>query len=218
MKIQTKIIPGESALRPKTPGTYVINEIFFSVQGEGKNSGVPMVFVRFSDCNLRCSKKNSGFDCDTEFMSGRELSLGQILDQAAALNPKKGWLLFTGGEPGLQVDERIVEHAHAQGWKVAIETNGTIELPPCIDWICVSPKSAEHTINQKRAHEVKYVRQFGMGIPDCSIKADHFLISPAFQADGSVRIEDLEWCLRLVKENGDKWALTVQYHKFLGVR
>jgi 7-carboxy-7-deazaguanine synthase len=218
MKIQDNIIPLDRALRPKSPGHYVVNEIFYSIQGEGKNAGLPMVFVRFSDCNLRCSKKNAGFDCDTEFMSGREMSLVQILDQAMALNPKRGWLLFTGGEPGLQLDQALVDAAHDLGWKIAIETNGTIELPSDIDWICVSPKSAEHTIGQRQANEVKYVRQFGMAIPECSIKADHYLISPAFQADGSVRMEDLEWCIKLVKENADRWELTVQYHKFLGVR
>jgi 7-carboxy-7-deazaguanine synthase len=210
-------IPSEKALRARTPGSYVVNEIFFSLQGEGKKAGTPMVFVRFSDCNLRCSSVNAGFDCDTEFMSGREMTAQEILAECEALNPKKGWLLFTGGEPGLQLDDALVSKTRDIGWKIAIETNGTVELPSSIDWICVSPKSAEHTIRQRTAHEVKYVRRFGMGIPLPSVTADHYLISPAFQSDGSVSPTDLEWCIKLVKEN-PTWSLAVQYHKFLQIR
>jgi len=112
----------------------------------------------------------------------------------------------------------LIDALHDTGWKIAIETNGTIALPPGIDWICVSPKSAEHTLRQRRASEVKYVRAHGMALPESSVQADHYLISPAFQPDGSVRIEDLRWCVDLVKKHPQKWNLTVQYHKLLGVR
>lgn len=205
-------------LKDRKPDHYLINEIFYSVQGEGRLAGTPMVFVRFSQCNLRCTVANAGFDCDTEFMSYRELSRSQILTEAAALNPQKGWLLFTGGEPGLQLDAPLIQSLHEEGWKIAIETNGTIHLPEGIDWICVSPKSADHTLRQRRANEVKYVRARGMPIPQSGITAEHYLISPAFQPDGSIRQEDLEWCLELVKLNPGKWSLTMQYHKLLGVR
>ena len=211
-------IPLEKALRERTSGTYVVNEIFYSLQGEGKNAGTPMVFVRFSDCNLRCSLSNAGFDCDTEFMSGREMSLAEILQAAETLNPKKGWMLLTGGEPGLQLDDAFATAAQAAGWKLAVETNGTIPLPASIDWICVSPKSAEHTIRQHTADEVKYVRRHGMAIPTPTIKATHYLISPGFQSDGTVSLSDLEWCMKLIKENPDQWSLSVQYHKILNIR
>jgi len=102
-----EVIPAETALRQRTPDTYVVNEIFYSVQGEGRLAGTPMVFVRFADCNLRCSWKNAGFDCDTEFMSGRELGLSEIFDEAERLNSKKGWMLLTGGEPSLQLDQAL---------------------------------------------------------------------------------------------------------------
>jgi 7-carboxy-7-deazaguanine synthase len=199
------------------PGQYKVNEIFYSIQGEGKNAGIPMVFVRFSHCNLRCTWRNMGFDCDTEFMSGRVMSVEEILNEAVRLAPNAEWLLLTGGEPGLQVDDELAQLAHAKGYKIAIETNGTILLPEGVDWICVSPKSAEHTIRQRKANEVKYVRHYGMGIPEPVAEADHYLISPAFQPDMSVRSEDIEWCIKLVKDN-PKWCLSIQTHKLLRIR
>jgi organic radical activating enzyme len=146
------------------------------------------------------------------------MSLSEILQEASSLNPKKGWMLLTGGEPGLQLDEAFIAGAHADGWKLAIETNGTISLPESIDWICVSPKSAEHTIKQRVAHEVKYVRRHGMSIPEPTVKAEHYLISPGFQSDGTIALADLEWCMKLIKMHPEKWALSVQYHKVLGIR
>lgn len=211
-------IPSEQALRERSPGQYRINEIFFSVQGEGRLAGTPMVFVRFSDCNLRCSIVNAGFDCDTEFMSGRERTLEDIFAEAASLNPRKGWMLCTGGEPALQLDAAFVAAAKREGWRLAIETNGTSKLPEGLDWICVSPKTAEHTLRQRTAHEVKYVRQRGMAIPEPTIEATHYLISPAFRADGSVSPEDLSWCLELVKAHPERWSLSMQLHKFLKIR
>lgn len=211
-------IPSEKALRARAPGSYVVNEIFYSLQGEGRKAVTPMVFVRFADCNLRCSLTNAGFNCDTEFMSGRELGVQDILSECEQLNPKRGWMLLTGGEPGLQLDEAFITEVHRAGWKLAIETNGTVELPAGIDWVCVSPKSAEHTIKQRTANEVKYVRRHGMALPETSIKADHYLISPAFQADGTVDRHDLEWCMKLLKENPETWSLAVQYHKLLLIR
>lgn len=211
-------MPPEQALRDRSPDRYRINEIFFSVQGEGRLAGTPMVFVRFSDCNLRCSVVNAGFDCDTEFMSGRERTREEILAEAASLNPRKGWILCTGGEPALQLDAAFIAAGKQEGWRLAIETNGTIKLPEGIDWICVSPKTAEHTIRQRTAHEVKYVRQRGMAIPEPTIDATHYLISPAFRADGSVAPEDLSWCLELVKGHPERWSLSMQLHKFLRIR
>jgi organic radical activating enzyme len=211
-------IPTEQAVRSQSRGGYRVNEIFFSVQGEGRLAGTPMVFIRFSDCNLRCSVVNAGFDCDTEFLSGRYRDIDDILADAEALNPRKGWLLFTGGEPALQLDAPLVTTAKRRGWRLAIETNGTIKLPEGLDWICVSPKTAEHTLRQRTADEVKYVRQVGMEIPEPTIKATHHLISPPFMPNGFMRLEDLEWCIELVKANPEKWSLSFQYHKLLQVR
>lgn len=196
--------------------TYRINEIFYSVQGEGLRAGTANLFVRFSGCNLQCKKETEGFDCDTEFSSGRSLRLEQILAELKECSIECKNIILTGGEPSLQVDDEIVTFLKERGYYLAIETNGTKELPNGIDWICVSPKTAEHTLRQKTAHEVKYVRAHGMGIPKPSIQAENYLLSPAFEA-GDLSTKNLQWCIQLTKEN-PSWRLSVQQHQLWRVR
>lgn len=196
--------------------TYRINEIFYSLQGEGVRAGTANLFLRFSKCNLTCKVETHGFDCDTEFESGRDLALDEILAEFRALSPACRWVILTGGEPALQVDAELIDALHAAGYQLAIETNGTFALPPGIDWITVSPKVAEHAIRQRTAHEVKYVRGHGQAIPQTVVTAEHFLISPAFAGD-RVDPRALAWCLRLVEEN-PTWRLSIQQHKVWGVR
>lgn len=224
--------------------TYMISEIFFSLQGEGVRAGTANVFIRFSGCNMRCSKteasdKSPGnFDCDTEFESGRKMTAQDISLFIKEIAPDAVWLILTGGEPALQVDQEFIWHFHQLGFLLAIETNGSIELPRAnpeaaakakdidetnrlmssLDWITVSPKVAEHCIRQKYAHEVKYVRGYGQAIPKTVVQAEHYVISPAFEGNELDR-KTLEWCIKLVKDN-PKWRLSVQQHKSLfgGVR
>jgi len=215
---------------------YVVNETFGSVQGEGHRAGTPMVFLRFSRCNLRCDDRpgsqepsdnlveqsqRAGFLCDTEFESGRRLSLKQtvdaVLDAAGRGQRFYSWALLTGGEPALQADGALRDALHKAGFQIAIETNGTRQLCGGLDWICVSPKTAEHTIQQLRAHEVKYVRRHGQGIPQPRCQAEHHFLSPAFQSDGTILRRDLEWCLELVQKHAG-WRLSTQDHKFWQVR
>ena len=195
---------------------YMINEIFYSLQGEGVRSGTPNFFLRFSGCNQTCSIESHGFDCDTEFVSGQNMNLDEVVSELRALSPKCEWIILTGGEPALQVDEELIDRLHHEGYKLAIETNGSLELPPGIDWITVSPKVAEHVIRQRTADEVKYVRHYGQGIPKTVVKAKHHLISPAFNG-GTLELRTLEWCIKLCKEN-PPWRLSVQQHKFWNVR
>lgn len=212
--------------------TYTINEIFYSVQGEGKRAGTPNVFVRFSGCNMQCSMQEGklspgGFDCDTEFVSGRRLTAQQIVEEARTLSPACNWIILTGGEPGLQVDAALCDFLHNAGYSLAIETNGSVELPKrvdaaqsvadyLIDWITVSPKVAEHAVRQCFAHEVKYVRGHGQGVPRPVCEALHYLISPAFYG-ATLDTRALEWCTQMVLQN-PKWELTVQQHKLWKVR
>jgi 7-carboxy-7-deazaguanine synthase len=196
---------------------YRINEIFHSVQGEGVRVGTANIFVRFSGCNLKCSADDplSGFDCDTEFVSGVEHSWQELIVKLKPMTCPN--IILTGGEPSLQVDQFLIDRLHEAGFYVAIETNGTKELPSGIDWVCVSPKSAEHTIKVKRAHEIKYVRHKGQGIPKPACAADHYLISPAFDSFGNLERGTLRHCIELVKAN-PAWRLSMQLHKFWGVR
>jgi 7-carboxy-7-deazaguanine synthase len=195
---------------------YLVNEIFYSLQGEGVRAGTPALFLRLARCNQECKAETHGFDCDTEFESGRWLTAPEIVAEARLLSERCDWLILTGGEPALQLDSALVAALHAAGFQLAIETNGSIELPAGIDWITVSPKVAEHAIRQRQAHEVKYVRGYGQALPRTVVEADHYLISPAF--DGAeIDRRALDWCIRLCKDN-PPWRLSVQQHKLWQVR
>jgi organic radical activating enzyme len=200
--------------------TYATNEVFYSLQGEGIRAGEPSVFVRFAGCNLTCRLDTHGFDCDTEFVSGRKLTAREIVAESRARGGGCRWIVFTGGEPLLQLDAALLEEVRQAGYRVAVETNGTIELSDDvearIDWIVCSPKVAEHALRLRRCHELRYVRHPGQAIPRPRIVADHHLVSPAWTAAGLPR-EHLDWCIRLCQENPG-WRLSVQLHKLWGIR
>jgi 7-carboxy-7-deazaguanine synthase len=198
---------------------FMVNEIFYSIQGEGTLTGVPMVFVRFAKCNLRCSVRNiAGFNCDTDFEGYMRLTTDEIIERVRVLGGDAcEWILLTGGEPTLQIDERFVEQLHREGYKVGIETNGTNKVPNEVDHITVSPKSAEHTIEQRSCDDLKLVRSHGQVLGFDGISATHRLVSVPFNAQSRFKREDLEWCLDLVKKNRG-WRLSLQTHKFLGER
>lgn len=220
--------------------SYRVNEVFYSLQGEGHRAGRPSVFVRFAKCNLRCTADGeAGFDCDTEFASWVPHTADEIVEailDAATLGPAVGGerkachsIILTGGEPAYAIDEDLLVTLKGSGFYVCIETNGTRDLrevgwvppwersSPLIDYICVSPKSAEHTIRQRSANEVRYVRHAGQGIPRTCVQATEKYISPAFEPDGSVKPETMAWCVDLVKRHPD-WTLSCQQHKWWGVR
>ncbi len=199
---------------------YRINDIYLTTQGEGYRAGEKQVFIRFTGCNMRCRLEPGplspgGFDCDTEFESGRAMSAGEILEFIAPFQAETEWIMFTGGEPGLQVDHLLIQMLHDVGWKVAIESNGSVKLPGGLDWIIISPKVAEHCIRQLVANELKYVRNTGQGLPKTVVKADHYLISPVFNGE-DVDLASLAWCRELVQ--GTHWKLSVQQHKLDGNR
>ena len=210
--------------------TYRVNEVFYSLQGEGVRAGDPSVFVRFTGCNLRCDVEPGplspgGFACDTEFTSGRSIELEELLAWIQRESKQCKWLVLTGGEPGLQIDQELCDYLHNFGYKLAVETNGTICFDqlrgldvsyPGIDWITLSPKVAEHAIKQKTATEIKYVRYWGQGIPKTEVKAQHYVISPAFSGN-LVEKQTLEHCIKLCKDN-PPWRLSVQMHKLWQVR
>ncbi len=195
---------------------YVVNEIFYSLQGEGVRAGTPNLFLRFARCNLACKVETHGFDCDTEFESGRPMTIPEIREELTVLSADCRWVVLTGGEPALQVDRELIDALHDAGYQLAVETNGSVALPTGIDWVTVSPKVAEHAIRQRTAREVKYVRGYGQAVPRTVVEAEHYLISPAFDGP-AVDPRTLDWCIQLVRQN-PPWRLSVQQHKLWQVR
>lgn len=203
---------------------YTINEIFVSTQGEGVRTGTLNHFIRFTACNLTCRVETHNFDCDSEFASGRKMTAEDILTEVETLNAKCKNIIFTGGEPLLQLDKELVVCLKAKGYYLAIETNGSKALPEGVDfdsysglnWITCSPKVAEHAVRLERASEVKYVRGYGQGIPKPACEAKYKLISPAFNGMELDR-RAADWCQKLIQENPE-WRLSLQTHKFVSIR
>ena len=216
---------------------YKVNEIFYTLQGEGAHSGIPAVFVRFSGCNLRCPW------CDTEFAEYSEMTAEEIVKEVQALydipNERHKMCVLTGGEPSLQVDEGLVNALHEAGFYICIETNGTRPLPKGIDWITCSPKEAslQHSAISRqpplaltRVNEVKVVftSTYDPEIWRNQIKAEHWLLQP-LRYNGEMLIEggideweddrndNLDETVRYILAH-PFWRLSVQLHKIVGLR
>jgi 7-carboxy-7-deazaguanine synthase len=197
---------------------YKINEIFYSLQGEGARAGSANVFIRFSNCNLRCTVEQNGFDCDTEFISGKQMGLSELVEAVVKIGGKCRSVIFTGGEPGLSLNDPLIAAFKKAGYYLAVESNGTVALPEGLDWICISPKTALHTLKVKKGNEIKFVRNLDQMLPPLSPEYDweHKWISPAFRSDG-LAPEVLAHCIQLIKENPE-WKLSTQQHKIWKVR
>ena len=196
--------------------SYKINEMFYSIQGEGIRAGTPAVFVRFAGCNLRCNIKEMGFDCDTDFEKYTEYTTLEIIRKVTVLGRDCEWVILTGGEPGMQVDEELIETFHTHKYRVAIETNGMYLLPAEIDWVTLSPKVETSKIKVSHVDEVKYVMAADAELPMDDYHAQHKLLSPAFKGDDPDP-EAIAHCVELVKQN-PSFRLSLQSHKFIGIR
>ena len=186
-----------------------VAEIFYSLQGEGARQGVPSLFVRLQGCDLEC-----GF-CDTEFESGKLMSLPELYLALKQASPACEWIVWTGGEPTLQLTEEIVAWFKEQGFLQAIETNGNHPVPGGLDWVAVSPKVAEHVLARNfpgGVDELRYVRHSGQpGVPAPKIQAKRKFLSPL--ANGNeLDKANVAHVLRLALENPE-WNVSVQMHK-----
>ena len=210
---------------------YSIKEIYYTIQGEGAHSGRAAVFCRFSGCNLWSGREHDRADavcrfCDTDFVGtdgpgGGQFHAAAELARAvksrwpAAANPdSRPFVVCTGGEPLLQLDEPLVDAFHAIGVEVAIETNGTILPPPGVDWICVSPKAGAALV-LNAGQELKLVfPQPGAG-PErfAGLQFDEFYLQPM---DGPARVENTGLTIRYCLEH-PQWKLSLQMHKILGL-
>lgn len=208
---------------------YSVKEIFYTLQGEGANAGRPAVFCRFAGCNLWSGREEDRASavcrfCDTDFVGadgtggGRfqtaEKLAAAIIAQWPGATTEKPFVVLTGGEPLLQVDERLLHVLRRSGCRIAVETNGTIAAPPGLDWICVSPKAGA-VLMQKSGDELKLVFPQDGVDPSAflALPFGHFMLSPK---DGSDRVANTQLCIRYCL--GDpRWRLSIQMHKVIGI-
>lgn len=209
--------------------TYSVKEIFYTLQGEGANTGRPAVFCRFAGCNLWTGREQDRPTatcqfCDTDFVGtdgpggGRFQSPEALADAVAAAWPldslSRRFVVCTGGEPLLQLDVPLIEALHDRQFEVAVETNGTQEPPPGIDWLCVSPKAGAGLVVH-RGEELKLVFPQAGAQPAQfeDLEFRHFFLQPM---DGPARDANttaaLQYCLA-----HPRWRLSLQTHKLLGI-
>lgn len=206
---------------------YKIKEIYYTLQGEGAHSGRPAVFCRFTGCNLwtgleKDRPKAICQFCDTDFWgmdgeNGGKYSAEELAEKVASLWPENGskkYVVCTGGEPLLQLDEEMIAAFHAKNFKIAIETNGTIEPPLGIDWICVSPKAGAE-LKIKKGNELKLVFPQKGAEPELFEKLDfeNFFLQPMDGPLAEINTKlTLEYCLK-----NPFWSLSLQTHKMLNI-
>jgi 7-carboxy-7-deazaguanine synthase len=209
---------------------YSVKEIFYTLQGEGANAGTPAVFCRFAGCNLWSGREGDRAGavcrfCDTDFVGTDGPGGGRFADaQALARAIEGAWpasaggarfVVCTGGEPLLQLDDALVAALHARGFRIALETNGTLPAPAGIDWVCVSPKAGA-PLALARGDELKLVFPQPGAEPERYAHLDftHFFLQPM---DGPARAENtaaaVAYCLAR-----PGWRLSLQTHKVLGIR
>lgn len=194
---------------------YKINEIFYSLQGEGFHAGTPAVFVRFSGCNLRCSF------CDTQHQAGQMMSVQEIVEEVNKY-PLAPLVVLTGGEPSLFIDEAFVaELKQKTGKRIAIETNGTRPLPNNLDWVTLSPKSAFEGGDLepyvlKTCDELKVVYLGQDLVQYAGIEAKHRFLQPCFCEDETQRKANMKACVVAVMHNPG-WRLSLQVHRVLNI-
>lgn len=207
---------------------YNIKEIFLTLQGEGFNTGRKAVFCRFSGCNLwngleKSRKKAKCSFCDTDFVgtngtNGGKYSLTSLIKKIEKINKDnkklKKLIVFTGGEPLLQLNNKLIKSLKIRNYEIAVETNGTLTAPEGIDWICVSPKANTKTVITS-GNEIKLVYpQKGIKIKRLEkLNFDHFYLQPLYDKNYQ---ENLKKTLKAIMKN-PKWKLSLQTHKYIGI-
>ncbi len=212
------------------PMIYSVKEIFYTLQGEGAQTGRPAVFCRFSGCNLWTGREADRATatcqfCDTDFVGidgpggGRFTTPGELAAAVEAQWPAnteagRRFVVCTGGEPLLQLDQPLIEALHARGFEIAIETNGTIAVPEGIDWICVSPKAGAPLV-QRTGDELKLVYPQAEAPPEAFEKLAfrHFFLQPM---DGPGRAANIGLAVHYCMDH-PRWRLSLQTHKILGI-
>ena len=213
--------------------SYAVKEIFYTLQGEGGQAGRPAVFCRFAGCNLWSGLERDRVAaqcrfCDTDFVGTDGQNGGKFADaEALAVAIAAQWpeaapgadalVVFTGGEPCLQLDAALLDAISAQGFETAIETNGTLPVPTQIDWICVSPKP-ESTLVQQAGHELKLVYPQETLSPEQfeHLDFEHFFLQPMDVDDEAMRWHNIQAAIAYCLQN-PQWRLSLQTHKIIGL-
>ncbi len=206
---------------------YRVNEIFYTLQGEGCHSGIPAVFIRFSGCNLRCPW------CDTDFEEYSEMDAEEIVAAVKELynipDKRRRMVVLTGGEPSLQADETLVRALHAAGFYICIETNGTRPLPTGIDWVTCSPKQGTQlALMQVNEVKVVFTGNYDPNVWRTQLEAEHWLLQPLrYNGEWLLqsgideweddRNDNLDETVRYILSH-PFWRLSVQLHKIVGIR
>jgi len=209
--------------------TYAVKEIFLTLQGEGAQAGRRAVFCRFAGCNLWTGREQDRAKavcrfCDTDFVGTDGTLGGKYVDAAALADRIAGawgvgsddrYVVLTGGEPMLQVDDALIAALHERGFTIAIETNGTLAVPRSIDWICVSPKAGSELV-QTSGDELKLVwPQPGSDVERfATLDFAHHLVQPLDDPNAAANVRA---CIDLVMAD-PRWRLSLQTHKSLGLR
>lgn len=193
-----------------------IAEIFYSLAGEGHRVGTPSIFVRFAECNVGCSF------CDTDYSLRRTLATDEILQEIKQYPCKE--IVFTGGEPAMQLTEEIVQFFKDAGFYTCIETSGSLPIPSNLDYVCLSPKVSNEVLLQnfgdRAVDEIKYVMSASRSLPTPPIAAAHYFLSPQFDGghqSSALNKAALQHCIELCKQH-PTWRLSTQSHKFWEVR
>ena len=212
--------------------SYTVREIYFTLQGEGAQTGRPAVFLRFAGCNLWSGRERDRAGavcrfCDTQFVGtggpggGRFATADALAAAVAAQWPSSGgnrarYVVCTGGEPLLQLDSSLIDALHRAGFEIGVETNGTIEAPPGIDWLCVSPKG-NAALRQREGDELKLV--FPQDEPEAQperfehLAFGHFFLQPLDSPERDANTQSaIDYCLQ-----HPRWKLSLQTHKVLGL-
>ncbi len=212
--------------------SYAVKEMFLTLQGEGVHCGRRAVFLRFSGCNLWTGLEKDRSSavcqfCDTDFVGmdgdggGRFVDANAIAESVTAIwgrSETRRFIVITGGEPMLQVDDELIDALHDHGFEIAIESNGTLAVPRSIDWICISPKAGSETV-QKSGDELKLVWPQSNSAWKEMQEWDfaHHLIQPMdARDDEKANIANLQSAIEFVQTN-PKWRLSLQTHKILGL-
>ncbi len=211
--------------------TYAVKEIFYTLQGEGRQAGRPAVFCRFAGCNLWTGRDTDRRTavcqfCDTDFVGtngpggGKFATAALLADAVAGAWPEhadpraRRFVVCTGGEPTLQLDAAVIGALHARQFEIAVESNGTLPMPPGVDWICISPKAGT-TLAQTSGNELKLVFPQANAMPDgfADLAFEHLLLQPMDGPDREANTQAaLDYCLQ-----HPRWNLSLQTHKFLGI-